>query len=242
MLEDEDKFIGEEVHLVPKLDPDDNCNARKTEDTQGEETGSNKGRGTRTIFKGYCKNKAGKGTEHVGEGRCKFHGGSTVDSPDHGAPKHNQNGAKSQVDADPHHYAQSLPQDEKEFVEDTSHAILDRIRRQHGREPDFIDRIISRRIAIRLHMVAAASDYTRDELVQVIQHEHGSHEEPGALVQEIRRFDNSIISDLKDIGVLDDPQSQKADEMSKWREFIQSGSQQQKDEVVVEVDEESSDD
>ena len=44
--------------LDPK-EPDDYCNARKTDGS------------------GYCKHEAGWGTDHTGHGRCKFHGGST---------------------------------------------------------------------------------------------------------------------------------------------------------------------
>lgn len=44
--------------LDPK-DPDDNCNARKTDGS------------------GYCQHEAGWGTDHPGHGRCRFHGGNT---------------------------------------------------------------------------------------------------------------------------------------------------------------------
>jgi hypothetical protein len=43
---------------LPERDPDDNCNARKTDGS------------------GYCAHAAGWGTDHD-MGRCKFHGGST---------------------------------------------------------------------------------------------------------------------------------------------------------------------
>ena len=44
----------------PPKEPDDYCNARKTDGS------------------GYCQQPAGMGTDHLGYGRCKFHGG---DSP-----------------------------------------------------------------------------------------------------------------------------------------------------------------
>ena len=44
----------------PPKDPDEYCNARKTDGS------------------GYCQQPAGMGTDHLGYGRCKFHGG---DSP-----------------------------------------------------------------------------------------------------------------------------------------------------------------
>jgi len=45
---------------LEKKEPDDECNARKTDGS------------------GYCGQTAGWGTDHVGHGRCKYHGG---DSP-----------------------------------------------------------------------------------------------------------------------------------------------------------------
>ena len=44
---------------LPKKDPDENCNARKSDGS------------------GYCSHTAGWGTDHTGHGRCKYHGGST---------------------------------------------------------------------------------------------------------------------------------------------------------------------
>ena len=44
---------------LPPKDPDEHCNARKTDGS------------------GYCQHPAGWGTDHNGRGRCKFHGGNT---------------------------------------------------------------------------------------------------------------------------------------------------------------------
>lgn len=226
-LEMEEEFIGEESHLVPTIDPGEDCNAKKTENVDDPEDG------TRTLFKGYCSNKAGKGTDHVGSGRCMFHAGKTDSG---GAPDHNQNAAKSHTTSDPHHYHENLPQDEKEFIEDTTASILDRIRRIHGREPDFLDRVLARRVSINLHICSKASDYSKDELVQVIVHDGDSHEEKGALVEEVRQFSNSIFRNLKKLGVLEDPESQKAQQGNNWRQFVEQGDS---DEVVIDATDQS---
>lgn len=229
-LLDEDQAIGRESHLIQQVPPGPNpnaegdyprCNAKRTEDVKDSDT-HNEYDETRTVFQGYCRNKAGKGTDHVGEGRCKHHGGKA------GAPKHNQNGATHAATADPHHYAESLPTEEREFVEDATATICDRIRAQKG-DVDFLDRILARRVAIKLHMVAKASDYVENVsgLLQTIQHEHGSHEDKAPLIDEIRRYDDSIFGNLRQLGVLNDPESQKADAMGDWREFITSGQQRQ---------------
>jgi hypothetical protein len=228
-LELEEDFIGEESHLVPKLDPGEYCNAKKTKDVDGEDGE------TRTIFEGYCQSEAGKGTDHLGEGRCKWHGGS-VPKGKNGAPAHNQNAAKTHTTSDPHHYHENLPPEEQEWIEDTSASILDRIRRIHGREPDFLDRTLARSVAINFHILSKARDYSKDELVQVIVHEGGSHEEKGALVEEVRRFQNSIIQNLKQLGVLEDPETKKANALDQWRSFVDDGGSAMKTDETVEAD------
>jgi hypothetical protein len=75
MTQSEEEFVGQPIDDVPKRTPDEDCNARRSED------------GT---FVGYCSATAGKGTDHVGEGRCSHHGGKAprgTDAPNykHGA-------------------------------------------------------------------------------------------------------------------------------------------------------------
>lgn len=214
-LAHEEEFIGEESHIVPKVDPDDECNAKKThnEKEDGE---------TRTYFDGYCNNPAGKGTDHLGDGRCKWHGGNSTGGP--GAPAHNQNAAKTHAHSDPMHYAESLDPDEEEFVEDTTAAILDRIRREQNREPDFLDRTLSRMVAIELHMFYAASEYSKDELVQVIIKDGSSVEKPGALVEEVRRFSNSIFSNLEKLDVFPNQENEGSTQLDQWLEIVEDQS------------------
>lgn len=222
---DEEDWIGKEMHVVPSLDPDGKCNGKKKMKENGEVV---RNEDNHVLFGGYCNNKAGYKTDHVGEGRCTFHAGQA------GAPAHNQNAQTHATTVDPHHYHESLPPEEKEFIEDTSAAILDRIRRRQGRDPDLIDEILSRRVAINLHILSKASDYTRDELVQVIVHDGTSHEETGALVEEVRRYSSNVISMLKQLGVLNDPESQKAEAIDSWRSFVDDS---QSGDVHIEVDE-----
>lgn len=213
-LEDEEKFIGEEMHLVPKIDPGEKCNARTSTYISHEDRGNIK------VFDGYCKNKAGTGTDHLGEGRCKHHGGSTPKGKG-GAAKHNQNAATNHLRSDPHHYAENLDPAEEDWVRSTTAAILDRVRKIQGREPDFLDRVLAKRIAINFHILGKATQYTQDEIVQVILHEDGSsHEEPGALVEEVRRYSNSIFRNLRDMGVLEFEADESESEASQWKTFI----------------------
>lgn len=244
-LQNEEQLKGRESHEVPKVDAGEYCNGKKVETIKSEDTNNDYDE-NRTLFKGYCNNKAGFKTDHVGSGRCKYHGG-TIAQSNPGAPKHNQNGAKHSISADPHHYAENLDPDEEEFVEQTASTILDRVAKNHGRDPDFMDEVLAQRVAIKLHMVSEASDYINDVsgLVQVVTTEGGTHEEKAPLLEEIRRFDNAIIKNLKSLGVLDDPESQKADAVKEWRQYLESGQgqgQSQQDDVIeVESSAESSD-
>jgi hypothetical protein len=69
MTPDETELAGQPLDEVPKQNPSQDCNARKS---------------SNGIFEGYCDARAGAGTDHLGEGRCTWHGGNTPrgeDSP-----------------------------------------------------------------------------------------------------------------------------------------------------------------
>ena len=207
VLDQEEEFVGTPLSYVPQAPvTETDCNGKRWEGKDEE---------NRKLFAGYCDLSPGFGTDHTGEGRCKFHGGSG------GAPESNQNAQKHALTADPNHYHESLPDEEKEFVLDAAAAIEDRIRRNKG-DVDYLDRILCRRIAIRLHIVAQASDYTGNVvgLTQTIFTEDGAFDQKTPLVDEIRQYDNSIMQDLKNLGVLNDPDSKKADALESWKEFV----------------------
>lgn len=208
---EEEQLIGEPLEEVPKIDPDQYCNSRSAERNEKGES----------VFSGYYSLRAGWGTDHVGEGCCRLHGGVIVGA---GAPEHNQNAQKHALSADPYHYHQSLDEEGKEFVRDVSATIEDRIRARSG-DVDYMDRVLSRRVAIKLHIVSKASSYVENVsgLVQTISTEHSSYEEKAALLSEIRQYDKSIMQDLQKLGVLNDPESQKADALEQWRGFIEGG-------------------
>ncbi|MCF2206472.1 hypothetical protein PNQ29_10800 [Halobacterium salinarum] len=82
---------------------------------------------------------------------------------------------------------------------------------------------MTRRIAIEPHIVSKASDYVENVsgLTETIFTEHGGHENEAALLNEIRKRDKTIFRMLKEVGVLDDPESQKADALESWRSFVE---------------------
>lgn len=106
---------------------------------------------------------------------------------------------------------------------DASATIEDRIRSIKG-DVDYLDRILARRIAVRLHIVCQASDYTGNVvgLTQTVFTEDGTFDQKTPLVDEIRQYDKSIVQDLKSLGVLQDPESKKADALDSWRKFVES--------------------
>lgn len=159
-----------------------------------------------------CTQPAGWGTDHVGEGACKLHGGMA------GAPIGNQNGTTHALNADPYHYHENLPPEEKEFIEEMAGAIEDRVRKNTG-TIDHMDRVLSRRVAIEFHMESRAMDYIADnELTQ----NDGTRERTAALLEVVRQFSDSIFKNLKTMGVLNDPQTKQRSAIESWRKFLAS--------------------
>lgn len=212
----EEKLIGQPMEEVPKIPPDGDCNARRgywvDEDLKQDRR-----------FNGYCNHPEGWGRgEDITEGRCKFHHGQDT-IPDGGGTEGNQNAVTHGLSADPSNYEQHLDPEEAEWVRDVSAGIEDRIRRVRG-DVDIVDRVLARRIAIKLHIVSNATDYiARSGLVQTIFTEDGSFDAKGPLVDELRRYDKEIVNEMKQLGIIDDPESKKADALDSWRQFVESG-------------------
>lgn len=216
VLEMEEDFVGTPMSYVPRAPvTEKRCNGKRWEGRDDE---------NRKLFAGYCQLSPGYGVEGTKEGRCKFHGGAAHQSDDIGAPESNQNALKHGLTADPHHYHEKLEPEEREFVMDAAATIRDRIREKKG-DVDYLDRVLSQRIAIRLHIVSLASDYTGNVvgLTQTVFTEDGEFDQKTPLVDEIRQYDNSIMQDLQKLGVLNDPETQKADALQEWKKFVDHG-------------------
>lgn len=201
-LDDEENPIGQPSEEVPRIEPDDKCRGKRSTRTDDGEL----------IFQGYCRNPAGKGTDHFGEGRCKFHGGAST-----GAPKGNQNPLKHALNADEQHYYRNLGPDGKRFVETTERTIVERIQR-NTREVDSLDRILARRIAIEIHIVARATDHVINESGLVDQGRSSSQQ--AALLDEIRERDRDICTMLRGLGAFDTEETQ-AIRRDRWRDWIE---------------------
>jgi len=213
------KYEGHDTHEVPTCPAGFKCNGKMFKRHHNDQ------RGYIDKFAGYCDNEAGKGTDGQAV-RCELHGGAMDVATQHGRNDgHN-------IRADPHHYADSLSKEQQMFVEEAHSSIMNRIKKTKG-DTDFLDEIMARRIVIGLHMVSKASDHVNNVsgLVQIIHGEHDTEEKQAALVSEIRKWDKDLFNMMKTLGILNDPESQTADELSMWRQFLAS-SDDDEDEVI----------
>jgi hypothetical protein len=192
IIKREEQYLGNVSDEVPRIEPDEQCNGKKIEqDSSG-----------RTIFSGYCNAKAGKGTHHVGQGRCKHHGGCST-----GAPKGNQNAQTHAMHADPQHYFQSLPDEEKEYIRNVAASIHGRIQvtDDEGNHPD---RVVARRIAIKLHTTGKASNHLKN-LSEKTEINEKSLQKQATLLNKIRKREESIFRALNEKGAMGNRRNQK---------------------------------
>lgn len=205
---DEEELLGEPLDDVPKRDPDYDCNARKWkwEDEDEKE---------QQLFKGYCNNRAGFKTDHVGAGRCKYHGGAA------GAPKNNVNAAKHNLYTQRSSYYENLSGKEQAWVNELVRSML-------NDAPFTADNFqkfqMLREIAIDMHKKRQANDYTAEEgLIQenIVRDDEGdplmrdgelvTEDEENPINVSYDRLDRTMTRKMKELGLLDDPESQKAE-------------------------------
>jgi len=165
---------------------------------------------------GHCALKSGYKTDHVGEGRCKFHGGAGS-----GAPKGNVNAQKHGIYTQRSNYYDNLPGEEKAWVD----ALVESMMEDAPFDKENFQKFqMVREIAIDMHKKRQANDYTSDEgLIQenIVRDENGDPMmREGELVTETDenpvnmaydRLDRTMTSKMKKLGLLDDPESQKAE-------------------------------
>ncbi|WP_455448298.1 hypothetical protein [Natrinema thermotolerans] len=219
----EEDLIGKPLEEVPEQPPDYDCNARRHDD------------GT---FEGYCGARAGKGTDHVGEGRCSNHGGASDGAPegndnaegnDGGAPEENTNAVTHGAYADENSYYQNVLDDPlREFVDDVFADYLEQYRELHGDPPLGIESELFR-IAVT-HAKDIGLERWADEKPEGLESGHPLVDEETEIVpigegqtETQRRYRESVVlaaqkklsNDrrmwLKDLGLLEDPDSQLAD-------------------------------
>ena len=204
----EEELIGGLLENVDKINPDYYCNARKWEweDEDTQET---------QLFAGYCNNRSGYKTDHVGAGRCTFHGGST------GAKKNNVNAAKHNLYTERSNYYINLAGVEQAWIDELVRSML-------NDAPFTADNFqkfqMLREIAIDMHKKRQANDYTAEEgLIQenIVRDDEGdpvmrdgdlvTEDEENPINLAYDRLDRTMTRKMKELGLLDDPDSQNAD-------------------------------
>jgi len=165
------------------------------------------------ICGAQCRDDTKCQRKPMDNGRCWQHGGKVGDN---GAPEGNVNGQTHALYTDRDGYYQNLGDDAQAWLDDFTHALLDRVRNQQGRDPDLVDKELLKNIAIDCHKVAHANDYFKSE--GLTQHQTKTageqvvtEEQINIWASEIRNHNDSIYRRLKKHGLLNDPESQKAD-------------------------------
>jgi len=158
---------------------------------------------------GYCANRAGFRTSHFGEGRCYLHGGATQNEGNNYAEKHG-------LYADRQNYYSNRSPDEQAWIDAVVESLLDDA--PFGPE-SFAKLQMIRNIAIDMHKQQRANDYI-DEVGVVQKDKTIGYTERGKpiLVDEENplnvaydRLNRTMTRQLKELGILDDPESQKAE-------------------------------
>lgn len=171
-----------------------------------------------------CGLAEGWGYENATSGLCDNHGdrggqegNQNAVGNDGGAPEGNQNAQTHGLFASRDGYHNDLDDDEQQWVFDFTNALLDRHREMKGKEPDMFDREALKNIAIDFHKVAHANGYFREEgLVQTnwqgtMEGRVPLGDEVNVWASEIRQHNESVYRRMQKHGLLDDPESQKAD-------------------------------
>lgn len=217
----EDELIGGPVEDAPTVDPGEHCNGRKI-DKGNAEDGFHSLETIEPTFAGYCNQPAGWGTPDR-EGRCKFHAGlSTGPKTEEGLANIREAQSTHSLAADPFGYDTDLDPAEREFVQGFQGEIIERKKMMFG-QVDFIDRVLAKRIAIRAHIAMKASEYVESEgLIETIWTEDGQISMQNRIMDELRRYDKTIVDDLRKLGLLQDPESKKAAAIDRWRQAMES--------------------
>jgi len=155
-----------------------------------------------TEVEGYCERFP------MDSGRCYVHGGTA------GAPEGNTNAMTHGLNAKRSNYYENLPQDDKEFVE----AMADSWIENAPFDRDNFAKVNEvYRVAVDQLRLWNAQDYFEDGLIytQVVgQKDDGEpleveDENPANLAYD--RLDRTTLRKLKELGALDDPESQNAE-------------------------------
>lgn len=156
-----------------------------------------------------CRNPAGWGTDNIGEGACTLH-------------KDDQTKAEmSSIFAPNHGYYSRLTRDSQEKLDMLAHDFVERFRSNKG-VVDEIDREFARSLAVDMHIARESSRYIgKHGLTEEVD---DGKEKVNKLMYQHKQLKESIVNRMKKLGILRDPDTKKAEAMSKqkeWRSFLE---------------------
>ena len=159
----------------------------------------------------YCANKAGFRTDHVGDGRCYLHGGGSKT-----ANKGNNHAETHGLYADRQNYYSNRSTEEQQWIDGVVESLLD----DAPFDADNMAKLqMVRNIAIDMHKQQRANDYI-DEVGVVNKDKTTGYTEDGRPIKEdvenvlnvaYDRLNRTMTRQMKELGILDDPDSQQAE-------------------------------
>lgn len=159
----------------------------------------------------FCANIAGFRTDHKGEGRCFLHGGLST-----GPPEGSVNAETHGLYTKKQNYYNARDEDEQEWIE----AVVESLLMDAPFEKDsFAKYQMVRNIAIDMHKLQRANDYI-DEKGVVHKDKTVGYSDDGTPIKvdeenplnvAYDRLNRTLTRQLKELGILDDPESQQAE-------------------------------
>jgi hypothetical protein len=159
----------------------------------------------------YCANKAGFRTEHTGDGRCYLHGGAGREKR-----KGNNNAEKHGFYADRQNYYQNRSDQEQQWIDAVIESLLD----DAPFDADNMAKLqMVRNIAIDMHKQQRANNYI-DEVGVVNKDKTVGYTDDGRPIKEDQenvlnvaydRLNRTMTRQMKELGLLEDPDSQQAE-------------------------------
>lgn len=160
----------------------------------------------------YCANHAGFRTDHSGEGKCYLHGGasSSVNADNTYAETHGLYTKRQR-------YYDNRGSGEQAWIDAVVESLLDDM--PGGDDPSFAKLQMVRNIAIDMHKLQRANDYIdavgvveKDKVVGYSKNgDPVISDEENVLNIAYDRLNRTITRQLKELGILDDPDSQQAE-------------------------------
>lgn len=158
---------------------------------------------------GYCANRAGFRTDHVGDGRCYLHGGISTNEGTNYAEKHG-------LYADRQNYYENRDADEQAWIDSIVESILDDA--PFGPDAKYKLEMV-RNVSIDMHKMKNANDYIDEKGVVHRDKTVGYTDDGKPIMMDEEnvlniaydRLDRATTRKLEKLGVLDDPESQKAE-------------------------------